>query len=62
MYMYQSLTLNDHASQHDRDELTGLEDDLCGIVEIAEGCVGEAHRRHRQETNESVHPKGDPVP
>ncbi len=63
MYMYSPhpLTLNDHASQHDWDELTGLEDDLSGIVQIAEGWVGEAHGRYCQEANKSVHSKGNPT-
>lgn len=48
------LTLDQDASEHDGDQLAALEDDLRGVVEVAQGGVGQPHGAHSQERDEHV--------
>lgn len=40
------LTLYKHPSNHDWDEFTALKDDLCRVVQVAQGGIGQAHSAH----------------
>lgn len=42
----QKITLYEHSSDHDGDEFTALEDDLCGVVQVAQGGIRQAHGAH----------------
>lgn len=35
-YQHRKLTLYKHSSNHDWDEFTALEDDLCRVVQVAQ--------------------------
>lgn len=54
LFVLTRLTLDEHPSDHDRNEFTALEDDLRRVVQVAQGGIGQAHRAHCQECDDHV--------
>lgn len=43
-----------YSSDHDWDEFTALEDDLCGVIQVAQGGIGQAHCAHGEKCYDHV--------